>query len=113
MFHSHVFSLMSGCKHGRFYLGRCEDKHTAFSAAVSYDSVTFFDEALLIVESYLHSMFDDLIDRDQIFGDGGDVQYVLEVGLVAIVTEWDVPDILYWMSCVIACLDIPGSLGCV
>ena len=38
---------------------------------------------------------------------------VLEVGLVAIVSEWDVPDVFYWMSPVIACLDISGSLGCV
>ena len=37
----------------------------------------------------------------------------MEVGLVAIVSEWDVPDMLYWMSHVIACLDISGLLGCV
>ena len=47
-------------KHGRFDLGRCEDKHTAFSAAVSYDSVAFLDEAPLIVEAYLHSLLDYL-----------------------------------------------------
>ena len=34
----------------------------AFSAAVSYDSVTFFDEAPVIVESYLHSLLDYLND---------------------------------------------------
>ena len=49
------------------------DKHMAFSVAVSYDSVVFFDEAPLIVESYLHSLLDYLTDRDQILGDGGDV----------------------------------------
>ena len=80
---------------------------------MSYDLVTFFDEAPLIVEAYLHSLFNDMTDGDQIFGDSGDMQYVLEVGLVAIIAEWDVPDMLYWMSRVIACLDISGTLGCV
>ena len=37
---------------------------------------------------------------------------VFEVGLVAIVAKWDVPDMLYWMSRVITCLDITGSFGC-
>ena len=50
------------CEHSRFDLGRCEDKHTAFSATVSYDSVVFFDEAPLIVEAYLHSLLDYLTD---------------------------------------------------
>ena len=83
-----------------------------FTAAMGYDLVASFHKARLIVESYLHSLFDNLTDRDQIFGDSGDMQYVLEVGLVAFVAEWDVPDILYWMSRVIASLDISGSLGC-
>ena len=61
------------CEHGRFDLGRCEDKHTAFSATVSYDSVVFFDEAPLIVESYLHALLDYLPDRDQVLGDGGNM----------------------------------------
>ena len=75
--------------------------------------VASFDEAPLIVESYLHSLFDNLTDRDQVFGDSGDMQYIFEVSLMAIVSEWDVPDMLYWMSHVIPCLDISGSLGCV
>ena len=56
------FDFEALCKHGRFDLGRCEDKHTAFSAAVSYDSVAFFDEAPLIIKSYLHSLLDYLTD---------------------------------------------------
>ena len=56
------FDFEALCKHGRFDLGRCEDKHTAFSAAVSYDSVAFFDEAPLIIESYMHSLLDYLTD---------------------------------------------------
>ena len=56
------FDFEALCKHGQFYLSRCEDKHTVFSAVVSYDSVTFFDEAPLIVESYLHSLLDYLTD---------------------------------------------------
>ena len=56
------FDFEALCKHGRFDLGRCEDKHTAFSATVSYDSVSFFDEASLIIESYLHSLLDYLTD---------------------------------------------------
>ena len=50
------------CEHSRFDLGRCEDKHTAFSAAVGYDSVAFFDETPLIIESCLHSLLDYLTD---------------------------------------------------
>ena len=84
-----------------------------FTTAVSYDLIASFDEAPLIVELYLHSLFDNLTDRDQVFGDSGDMQYIFEVSLMAIVSEWDVPDMLYWMSHVIACLDISGSLGCV
>ena len=56
------FDFETLCKHGRFDLGRCEDKHTAFSAAVSYDSVAFFNEAPLIIKSYLHSLLDYLTD---------------------------------------------------
>ena len=56
------FDFEALCKHGRFDLGGCEDKHKAFSAAVSYDSVAFFDEAPLIIESYLHSLLDYLTD---------------------------------------------------
>ena len=105
------FDFEALCKHGRFYLGRCEDKHATFTTAVSYDLIASFDEAPIIVESYLHSLFDKLADRDQVFCDGTDMQYVLEVGLFAIVSEWDDPDTLYWMSRVIACLDISGSFG--
>ena len=64
------FDFEALCKHGQFDLSRCEDKHTAFSAAVSYYSIAFFDEAPLIVESYL---LDYLTDRDQVLGDGGNV----------------------------------------
>ena len=78
---------------------------------MNYELISSFDEAPIIVESYLHSLFDKLADRDQVFCDGRDMQYVLEVGLFAIVSEWDVPDMLYWMSRVIACLDISGSFG--
>ena len=56
------FDFEALCKNGRFDLSRCEDKYMAFSAAVSYDSVTFFDEAPLIIESYLHSLLDYLTD---------------------------------------------------
>mgnify|MGYP000205663853 CR=1 FL=1 len=107
------FNFEALCKHGQFNLGRWEDKHAAFSAPVNYDSVTFFNETPLIIESYLHSLINDLTDGDQIFGDIGDMQCVFEIGLVAIIAEWDIPDVLYWMSRVIACLDISGSLGCV
>ena len=106
------FDFEALCKHGRFYLGRCEDKHVTFTTAMSYELITSFDEAYLIVESYLHPLFDNLTYRDQIFSDSGDMQYVLDVDLVAFVAEWDVPDMLYWISRVFTCLDISGSLGC-
>ena len=41
--------------------------------AVSYDLIASFDEAPLIVESYLHSLFDNLTDLDQVFGGSGDM----------------------------------------
>ena len=71
------FDFEALCVHGRFDLGRCEDKHTAFSATVSYDSVAVFNEAPLVVEAYLHSLLDNLTYRDQILCDRGVMQYVL------------------------------------
>ena len=65
----------------------------------------------IIVESFMHSLFNNLTDRDQVFCDGRDMQYVLEVGLFATISKWDIPDMLYWMSRVISCLDISGSFG--
>ena len=105
------FDFEALCKHGRFYLDRCEDKHATFTTAVSYDLIASFDEAPIIVESYLHSLFDNLTDRDQVFCYGRDMQYVLQVGLFAIVSEWDVPDMSYWMSRVIAYFNIFRSFG--
>ena len=67
------FDFEALCKHGRFYLGRCEDKHATFTTAVSYDLIASFDEAPIIVESYLHSLFDNLTDRDQVFCHSGDM----------------------------------------
>ena len=75
--------------------------------------IASFDEAPLIVESYLHSLFENLTNRNRIFSDSGDMYYVFEVDLVVIVGECDVPYMLYWMSRVIVYLDISGSLGCV
>ena len=61
---------------------------------MSHDSVAVFDEAPLVTEAYLHSLLDYLTDRDQILCDRGDMQYVLEVGLLAVVAKWNVPDML-------------------
>ena len=57
-----------------------------------YDLIAYFDRAPIIIESYLHSLFDNLADLDQVFRDGTDMQYVLEVGLFTVISEWDVPD---------------------
>ena len=43
------FDFEALCVHGRFDLGRCEDEHTAFSTAVSYDSVAVFSRFPLVV----------------------------------------------------------------
>ena len=56
------FDFLAFSVHGRFYLTRFEDEHTALSAAVSYDSISFFDEAPIVVEAYLHSLFYNLAD---------------------------------------------------
>ena len=71
------FDFEALCKHGRFYLGRWEDKHVTFTTVVSYDLITSFEEAPIIVESYLHPLFDNLTDRDQVFCDARDMQYIV------------------------------------
>ena len=81
------FNFEALYKHGRFHLIRCEGKHASFTAAVRYDLIASLDEAPIIVKSYLHSLFDNLTDRDNVFCDGRDMQYILEVGLVAFVVE--------------------------
>ena len=53
---------------------------------VNYVLIYSFDEAPIIVESYLHSLFDNLANRYQVFCDGRNMSYVLEVALFAIVS---------------------------
>ena len=62
---------------------------------MSYDSMVFFNEAPFILELHLHALFYYLADQDRIFRDGWDVQDVLEVGLVPVISEWDIPNMLY------------------
>ena len=78
---------------------------------MSYDLIALFDEAPIMIEACLHSLFNNLADRDQVFRNRGDMQHILEVGLFAVVSEWDIPDMLYWMHCVITCFDIPRTFG--
>ena len=41
-----------------------------FTVPVSYNLIYSFDEAPIIVESYLHSLFNNLPNRYQVFCDG-------------------------------------------
>ena len=86
--------------HGRFYLMRIEDEHSAL----------FFDEAPFLVESNLHPLLNHLDDRDQILRDGGYMQDIFNVGLLTYFAERNIADVLNRMRSVISGFDIAGSL---
>ena len=56
------FDFHAVCEHGGLHLARLEDEHSAFSTTVRYDLIVFFNEALFIIELYLHTLFDNLAD---------------------------------------------------
>ena len=97
--------------HCRFHLVRIEDEHSAFSSITSNNSAFLFDDTPSIVEPNLHALFHDLADRDQILRYCWNMQDVLDVGLVALFTEWDITDMLNGLNCVIPSFHIVGSFG--
>ena len=68
------FDFLAFCIHG------LEDEHMAFSTTVCYDVISFFDEASVIVEAYLHTLFYNLADRDQILRDSRHMQSLFPNG---------------------------------
>ena len=54
------FDFEAFCKHGELYLIWFQDKHSAFSLTVSYQSPFSLNKAPFIIELYLHDLFDNL-----------------------------------------------------
>ena len=78
---------------------------------MSYDLIASLDEAPIVIESPLSMKHNLALDQEQVFHNGEDMQHVLEVGLFSIISEWNIPDMLYWMSPIITCLDISEMFG--
>ena len=89
---------------------RIENKHPALSSSMRNDSAFFFDEAPFLVESDLHSLFNHLADRDQIFRDSGYMKYIFNVCLLTSFAERDIVDVPNRVRGVIFGFDITGSL---
>ena len=75
-------------KHCRFHLVRFEDEHPTFSSTTSDNSAFIFYEAPSIVEANMHALFYNLADRDRILRYSRNMQDVIDVGLVALFSEW-------------------------
>ena len=75
------------CEHDRFYLVRNENENSALSSSARDNSALFFYKATALVESYLHALFNHLVDRDQILRDDQNMQDILNVGLLTFFAE--------------------------
>ena len=84
--------------------------HSAFSSSARDESALFFNEATTLVESNLHPLLNNLVDRDQILRDGRYMQDILNVYLVALFTKWDIADVPNQMSGVVSDLDMARSI---
>mgnify|MGYP006889231907 CR=1 FL=1 len=62
-------NLESLCIHRYVHLNRVKDKHVTFSSCMSDKLAFILDEATFLVESYFHSVLDNLANRDQILCD--------------------------------------------
>ena len=98
------------CEHGRLHVVRIEDDHPALSSFLRDDSALFFDEAPVLVESYLHPLLNHLAERDQILLDDGNMQDIFNVGLLTFFVERNIVDVPNRVRSVIYCFDIAGSL---
>ena len=63
-------SFSAFCKHGLFPLVRMKNEHLALFSSVSDESAFFRDETTSLVESNLHALLHNLVDKDQILCDG-------------------------------------------
>ena len=82
-----------------------------FSSDVSDNSGFLFNEASSIVEPNLHALFHNLADRDYILRYCWNMQYILDVCLFALFTEWDIVDMLNGVYCVIPSFNTARSIG--
>ena len=98
------------CKHGQFHLVRIENEHSALSSSARNESALFFNETTTLVESYLHALFNNLADRDQILHDGRNMQDILNVSLLTFFAEWNIANVPNQVRSVISGFDIAGSL---
>ena len=89
---------------------RIENEHPAVSSFPCDEPTLFFDEATTLVESNLHALFNKLAIRDQIFGDGWNMQDILNVGLLTFFAERNIADVPNRMRSVVSGFDIAGSL---
>ena len=89
---------------------RIENEHLALSSSARDDSVLFFDEAPVLVESDLHSLLNHLADRDQNFRDSGNMHVIFNVCLLTSFAEQDIADVPNRVRSVISGFNITGSL---
>ena len=87
---------------------RIENEHSTFSSFARNNSVFLFDEPSSVVEPNLHTLLLNLIDQEQILRYCWNTQEVINVGLIARFSEWDITDMLNGVNCVIPCLHIVG-----
>ena len=86
-------------------------KHATFSSCMRDKLALILDEATFLVESYLHSLLDNLANRDQILCDCRDMQYILQVALVVVIVKGHISNVLNRVRVVITSLHHAGSLG--
>ena len=71
-----------------------EDKHVTFSSCTSDIPILVRDEPTSMVESYFHSLLNNLANWDQILCDDWDMQYVLDVAFVMMMVKDHIPNVL-------------------
>ena len=89
---------------------RIENEHSALSSFARDESALFFYEATTLVESNLHTLFNNLADIDQILRDGRNMQDILNVGFLTFVAERNIVNVLNQMHSVVSGFNIAGSL---
>ena len=97
------------CEHGRSYLVQIENEHSALSSFVRDDSALFFDEITALVESNLHSLLNNLADRDKILRDSWNMQDNVNVRFLTFFVESNIADVPNRMLSVVSGLHGPRS----
>ena len=71
------------------------------------DDLAVFDEAAMVSELELHSLFDDMSDRHHVLGDHRDVQDVPQPSFLVDMAQRYVSDVLDWIRGIVANFDDP------